>query len=157
MLTSSVINQTSLRLWQGEHCPQPYWTWRGKKKKRAPKSVCYRFYRETETDYAPTLCIQLRISRELHVGRFKKRSLKVFALIFGAFFLVIIQFRVTRQSCVPTKGSMIAQRRHLTNSRADMNCSLSVKSMKFGVMIVFKALKKIGYGAIAEKSVKCEK
>ena len=38
-----------------------------------------------------------------------------------------------------------------------LNCSLSVKSMKFGMMIVFKALKKIGYGAIAEKSVKCEK
>ena len=37
------------------------------------------------------------------------------------------------------------------------NCSLSVKSMKFGMMIVFKALKKIGYGAIAKKSVKCEK
>ena len=32
-----------------------------------------------------------------------------------------------------------------------------LKSMKFGVMIVFKALKKIGYGAIAKKSVKCEK
>ena len=45
------------------------------------------------------------------------------------------------------------------NNRADMcfNCSLSVKSMKFGMMIVFKALKKIGYGAIAKKSVKCEK
>ena len=44
-------------------------------------------------------------------------------------------------------------------SRADMcfSCSLSVKSMKFGMMIVFKALKKIGYGAIAKKSVKCEK
>ena len=37
------------------------------------------------------------------------------------------------------------------------NCSLSVKSMKLGMMIVFKALKKIGYGAIAKKSVKCEK
>ena len=47
------------------------------------------------------------------------------------------------------------------SSRADMclNCSLSVKSMKFhfGMMIVFKALKKIGHGAIAKKSVKCEK
>ena len=45
-------------------------------------------------------------------------------------------------------------------SRADMcfNCSLSVKSMKFGMMIVFKTLKKNkGYGAIAQKSVKCEK
>ena len=44
-------------------------------------------------------------------------------------------------------------------SRADMcfNCSLSVKNMKLGMMIVFKALKKIGYGAIAKKSVKCEK
>ena len=44
-------------------------------------------------------------------------------------------------------------------SRADMclNCSLSVKSMKFGMMIVFKALIKIGHGAIAKKSVKCEK
>ena len=49
--------------------------------------------------------------------------------------------------------------RSLLYSRADMclNCSLSVKSMKFGMMIVFKVLKKIGYGAIAEKSVKCEK
>ena len=56
------------------------------KKKRAPKSVCYRFPRETETDYAPTLCVQLRISRELHVGRLKKKSLMVFVLIFGAFF-----------------------------------------------------------------------
>ena len=27
------------------------------KKKRAPKSVCYRFHRKTETDYAPTLCV----------------------------------------------------------------------------------------------------
>ena len=44
-------------------------------------------------------------------------------------------------------------------SRADMcfNCSLSFKSMKFGMMIVFKALKKIRYGAIAKKAVKCEK
>ena len=44
-------------------------------------------------------------------------------------------------------------------SRADtcLNCSLSVKSVKFGMMIVFKALKKIGYGAIAKKSVNCEK
>ena len=29
--------------------------------------------------------------------------------------------------------------------------------MKFGMMIVFKALKKIGYSAIAKKAVKCEK
>ena len=44
-------------------------------------------------------------------------------------------------------------------SRADMcfSCSLSVKSIKFGMMIVFKALKKKEYGAIAKKSVKCEK
>ena len=41
--------------------------------------------------------------------------------------------------------------------RVCFNCSLSVKSMKFGMMIVFKALKKIGYGAIAKKSIKCEK
>ena len=49
--------------------------------------------------------------------------------------------------------------RQVAISRTDMcvNCSLSVKSMKFGMMIVFKALKKIGYGAIAKKSVKCEK
>ena len=47
-------------------------------------------------------------------------------------------------------------KQHNLNSRADMcfNCSLSVKSMKFGMMIVFKALKEIGYGAIAKKSVK---
>ena len=38
-----------------------------------------------------------------------------------------------------------------------LNCSLSVKNMKFGMMIVFKVLKNIGYGAIAKKSVKCEK
>ena len=44
------------------------------KNKRALKSVCYRFHRETETDYAPTLCVQLRISRELHVGRLKKKE-----------------------------------------------------------------------------------
>ena len=44
------------------------------KKKRAPKSVFYRFHRETETDYAPTLCVQLRISRELHVGVLKKKE-----------------------------------------------------------------------------------
>ena len=37
------------------------------------------------------------------------------------------------------------------------NSSLSVKSMKFGMIIVFKALKMIGYGAIAKKAVKCEK
>ena len=45
------------------------------------------------------------------------------------------------------------------DSGADMcfNCSLSVKRMKFGMMIVFKALKKIGYVAIAKKSFKCEK
>ena len=35
-----------------------------------------------------------------------------------------------------------------------LNCSLSVKSMKLGMMIVFKALKNIGYGAIAKKSIK---
>ena len=29
--------------------------------------------------------------------------------------------------------------------------------MKFGMMIAFKALKKIGYGAVAKKPVKCEK
>ena len=28
-----------------------------------------------------------------------------------------------------------------------LNCSLSVEGMKFSMMIVFKALKKIGYGA----------
>ena len=52
------------------------------------------------------------------------------------------------------------RRGHLfPESRADMclNSSLSVKSMKFGMIIVFKALKKIGYCAIAKKSVKCEK
>ena len=38
-----------------------------------------------------------------------------------------------------------------------LNCSLSVEGIKFGMMIVFKALKKIGYGATAKKSVKCEK
>ena len=45
------------------------------------------------------------------------------------------------------------------DSGADMcfNCSLSVKRVKFGMMIVFKALKKIGYVAIAKKSFKCEK
>ena len=62
------------------------------KKKRAPKSVCYRFHRETETDYEPTLCVQLRISRELHVGLLKKKK-EPEALRFnirGFFFLVII-------------------------------------------------------------------
>ena len=41
-------------------------------------------------------------------------------------------------------------------SSADMclNCSLSVKSTKIGMMTVFKALKKIGYGAIAKTTVK---
>ena len=41
-------------------------------------------------------------------------------------------------------------------SSADMclNCSLSVKSTKIGMMTVFKALKKIGYGAIAKITVK---
>ena len=38
-----------------------------------------------------------------------------------------------------------------------LNRSLSVKSMKFGMMIVLKAQKIEGYGAIAKKSVKCEK
>ena len=37
------------------------------------------------------------------------------------------------------------------------NCSLSVKSTKFGIMIVFKVLKKIGSGDNAKKFVKCEK
>ena len=44
------------------------------KKNRAPKSVCYRFHRETETDYVPTMYVQLRISRELHVGLLKKEE-----------------------------------------------------------------------------------
>ena len=35
-----------------------------------------------------------------------------------------------------------------------LNCSLSVKSTKIGMMTVFKALKKIGYGAIAKTTVK---
>ena len=41
-------------------------------------------------------------------------------------------------------------------SSADMclNCSLSVKSTKIGMMTVFKRLKKIGYGAIAKTTVK---
>ena len=39
----------------------------------------------------------------------------------------------------------------VTRDHMCLNCSLSVKSMKFGMMIVFKALKKIGYGAIAKK------
>ena len=43
------------------------------KKKREPKSVCYRFHRETE-NYALTLCVQLRISRELYVGLLKKKE-----------------------------------------------------------------------------------
>ena len=61
------------------------------KKKRAPK-LCYCFHRETKTDYAPTLCVQLRISRELHVGLLKKKK-EPEALRFnirGFFFLVII-------------------------------------------------------------------
>ena len=36
--------------------------------------MCYRFHRETETDYAPTMYVQLRISRELHVGLLKKEE-----------------------------------------------------------------------------------
>ena len=32
-----------------------------------------------------------------------------------------------------------------------------LKARKFGMMIVFKALKEVGYGAIAKTSVKCEK
>ena len=46
--------------------------------------------------------------------------------------------------------------RQITHSSADMclNCSLSVKSTKIGMMTVFKALKKIGYGAIAKTTVK---
>ena len=79
------------------------------KKKRAPKSVCYRFHRETETDYAPTLCVQLRISRELHVGRLKKKEPDGVRFNIRGFFFSWL-FRVTRQSCVPTKGWMIAQR-----------------------------------------------
>ena len=41
-------------------------------------------------------------------------------------------------------------------SSADMclNRSLSVKSTKIGMMTVFKALKKTGYGAIAKTPVK---
>ena len=35
-----------------------------------------------------------------------------------------------------------------------LNCSLSVKSTKIGMMTVFKVLKKIGYGAIAKTTVK---
>ena len=35
-----------------------------------------------------------------------------------------------------------------------LNCSLSVKSTKIGVITVFKALKKIGYGATAKTTVK---
>ena len=35
-----------------------------------------------------------------------------------------------------------------------LNRSLSVKSTKIGMMTVFKALKKIGYGAIAKTTVK---
>ena len=61
------------------------------KKKRAPKSVCYRFHRETETDYEPTLCVQLRISRELQVGLLKEKGPEgVRFNIRGFFFLVII-------------------------------------------------------------------
>ena len=46
--------------------------------------------------------------------------------------------------------------KHFPYSSADMclNCSLSVKSTKIGMMTVFKALKKIGYGAIAKTTVK---
>ena len=63
------------------------------KKKRAPKAVCYRFHRETETDYAKNfVCavahIMITWTRRWPFER--KKSLKVFALIFGAFFLVII-------------------------------------------------------------------
>ena len=45
---------------------------------------------------------------------------------------------------------------HTLSSSADMclNCSLSVKSTKIGVMTVFKALKRMGYGAIAKTTVK---
>ena len=53
--------------------------------------MCY-FHRETKTDYAPTLFVQLRISRELHVGLLKKKKEPegVRFNIRGFFFLVII-------------------------------------------------------------------
>ena len=35
-----------------------------------------------------------------------------------------------------------------------LNCSLIVKSMKIGMMTVFKVLKKIGHGAIAKIPMK---
>ena len=41
MLTSSGLNQTLLRLSQGEHYHQLYWKWRGKKKKRAPTATAF--------------------------------------------------------------------------------------------------------------------
>jgi len=37
-----------------------------------------------------------------------------------------------------------------------LNCSLTVKSMKIGMMTVFKVLKKIGHGAIAKIPMKGE-
>ena len=35
-----------------------------------------------------------------------------------------------------------------------LNCSLTVKSMKIGMMTVFKVLKKMGHGAIAKIPMK---
>ena len=54
------------------------------------------------------------------------------------------------------RGKWHLNARIMLNSSADMclNCSLSVKSTKIGMMTVFKALKKIGYGAIAKTTVK---
>ena len=66
---------------------------------------------------------------------------------------------LNRQKKNSSKARVSGNRCNISISRADMcfNCSLSVKSMKFGMIIVFKALKKIGYDAIAKKAVKSEK
>ena len=49
---------------------------------------------------------------------------------------------------------MVSHRTFFSSADMCLNCSLSVKSTKIGMMTVFKALKKIGYGAIAKTTVK---
>ena len=96
MFTSSVINQTSLRLSPNEQCHQLYCTWKGKEKEKTLEWCYYRMNRETKIvhrtlcSYSCHVCSRWLLKKKgekkkagkvvgLHTGIFSRDSLAQFS------------------------------------------------------------------------------
>ena len=87
MFTSSVINQTSLRLSLDEQCHQLYCTWKGKEKEKTLEWCYYRMNRETEIvhrtlcSYSYHVCSRWFLKKKER----KRKQVKFLAYITGIF------------------------------------------------------------------------